>query len=129
MDGLRPDLELAVRHAWCRETSEDRDEWTPENASRGQCAVTSLVIRDLLGGDILIAEVRRRDGPPVERHAWNRLPSGEEVDLTFDQFRAGETLGPPQVSEPQVEIYGRARYLRLRAAVRSRLGLAAEQAS
>lgn len=122
MDDLRPDLERALRDAWCRETSEDPGEWTPENASRGQCAVTSLVIRDLLGGDILIAEVRRVDGPPVERHAWNRLPSGDEVDLTWDQFRAGETLGPPEVTEPQVEIYGRDRFLLLRDAVRSRLG-------
>jgi hypothetical protein len=49
------------------------------------------------------------------------LPSGEEVDLTFDQFRGGETLGPAEVREPDPRIYGGERLERMRRAVRERL--------
>jgi hypothetical protein len=93
------DLETAIRAAWSRDTSDDPHEWTPDWASRGQCGATALVLRELLGGDILIAEVLL-DGEPIERHAWNRLPSGLELDLTREQFRRGETLGEPVVAEP-----------------------------
>jgi hypothetical protein len=119
---VSPELERAVRAGWSRETSEDPVEWSAENPSRGQCAVTALLLRELLGGEILIATVLPREGEPSERHAWNRLASGDEVDLTFDQFRAGETLGPPQVVEPDPRIYGPQRLARLRLAVRERLG-------
>lgn len=94
-------LEDAVRRGWGRDTSDDPDEWTPEHASRGQCGVTSIVLRALLGGEILMADVHGSH-IPGERHAWNRLPGGVEIDLTADQFRAGETLGPAAVDEPYV---------------------------
>ena len=43
-----------------------------------------------------------RDGRRLERRAWNRLPSGLTLDLTRDQFRAGELLGAPTVQEPML---------------------------
>ena len=49
------------------------------------------------------------------------VPSGEEVDLTFDQFRDGETLGPAEVAEPDPRIYGSDRLERMRSAVREHL--------
>jgi hypothetical protein len=94
-------LEAAVRRAWSQDTSDDPDEWTPARASRGQCGVTSIVLRALLGGEIVMADVHGSH-IPGERHAWNRLPGGVEVDLTADQFRAGEALGPAAVDEPYV---------------------------
>jgi hypothetical protein len=112
------ELELVIRAAWSRDTSEDPDEWSAENPARGQCAVTALVVRDLLGGDILIATVLPASGQPQERHAWNRLPSGLAVDLTGDQFRAGERLGPPEFREPRSDPADRERYERLSARVR-----------
>ena len=66
-------LEEAIRSAWDRETSDDPDQWSAENPARGQCAVTALLVRALLGGDILIANVLR-NGKRVD--AWNRLPAG-----------------------------------------------------
>lgn len=97
-------LETAIRTAWCRETSDDPDEWTPSNPARGQCGVTALVVRDYLGGEILIATVIPKDGsPPTERHGWNRLPSGIEIDLTWEQFHAGERLGPAAAREPMIK--------------------------
>jgi hypothetical protein len=109
-------LEAAIRAAWGRDTSDDPDEWTPDWSARGQCGVTSLVVRDLLGGEILIAPVigSAQEG---EHHAWNRLPSGLELDLTAEQFLAGETLGPAVAREP----YGHERAAVLAARVRERL--------
>jgi hypothetical protein len=110
----------AIRASWTRATSDDPDEWTPEWVSRGQCGVTAFVVRELLGGEILIAPVHGSH-QPNEHHAWNRLPSGEEIDLTLDQFRAGETLGEPRVGEVHVVADGVDRGALLLDAVRERL--------
>lgn len=93
------ELERAIRAAWGRDTSADPDEWSEANRARGQCDVTALLVRELLGGEILIANVVR-DGRRVERHAWNRLPSGLTLDLTRTQFLDGEELDTPAVQEP-----------------------------
>jgi hypothetical protein len=116
------ELQQAVRAAWCRETSDDPDEWSFENPSRGQCGVTALVLRDYLGGELLIAPVLPADGSqPRERHCWNRLGSGLHIDLTREQFRNGETLGEAAVQEPLVKTRGKDRYELLAARVRERL--------
>jgi GNAT superfamily N-acetyltransferase len=95
------DLEAAIRASWGRDTSADPDEWTADNPSRGQCDATAVLIRSYLGGEILVADVLR-DGRRLERHAWNRLPSGLTLDLTRDQFRAGDELGYPAAQEPMM---------------------------
>jgi GNAT superfamily N-acetyltransferase len=92
-------LEAAIREAWSSETSADPGEWSPENPARGQCDVTAMLVRSYLGGEILVANVLH-EGRRVERHAWNRLPSGVTIDLTRDQFRRGERLGEPAAEEP-----------------------------
>jgi hypothetical protein len=93
------ELEDAIRTAWSAETAEDPSGWSADNPAKDQCAVTALLVRELLGGEILIANVVK-DGRRLERHAWNRLDSGVEIDLTRSQFRAGEQLGTPRVEEP-----------------------------
>jgi hypothetical protein len=93
------DLEAIIRKAWCRDTSDDPDEWTESDSARGQCGVTAMVIHELFGGVLLVSDVSR-DGARVETHYWNRLPSGIDVDLTREQFRRGETFGQPRVIDP-----------------------------
>lgn len=88
------ELEAAIRSSWSRETSEVPDEWSEENPAWGNCAVTALVVRDYLGGELVIAGVVR-DGVRVDRHVWNVLPSGLAVDLSRDQFRNGERCEAP----------------------------------
>ena len=95
------DLEAAIRASWSQETSADPDEWTVDNASRGQCDATAVVLRSYLGGEILVADILE-GGRRIERHAWNRLPSGLTLDLTRDQLRTGQELGPPSVQEPML---------------------------
>jgi hypothetical protein len=91
-------IEDAIRESWSRDTADKDDDWTPENPSRGQCDVTSLVVQDIFGGELLAAGVFR-DGERVESHMWNRLPGGIELDLTRDQFANGEVIGEPSVRE------------------------------
>lgn len=116
------DIEQAIRAAWSRETSDDPDEWSEWNPARGQCAVTALLIRELLGGDILVANVLR-GGVRVDRHAWNRLPSRLTLDLTREQFVRGERFGEPRIEEPILTHRHPERFATLRERVRSRLGL------
>jgi hypothetical protein len=116
------DVETAIRGAWGRETSDDPDEWSEANAARGQCAVTALLVHELLGGDILVANVLR-DGVRVERHAWNRLASGVTIDLTREQFRNGEALGEPRVEELVLTDRNQEHFTTLRERVRSQLRL------
>lgn len=98
------DVEQALRASWTMETSDDPKKWSPENPALGQCAVSALVIRALYGGDIVIATVLDRDGErTADGHAWNVLPSGEQVDFSFDQFLDGEGLGPEIVTEPVID--------------------------
>ena len=88
------DVGPAVRAAWCLQTCDDADvaDWSPANPARGQCGATALTVHDLLGGELLVAEVRHPDGSRQGYHHWNRLPGGVEVDLTSEQFAPGEVV-------------------------------------
>jgi hypothetical protein len=79
----RPDLEAAVRAAWALDTCDpvDAADWSPANPSRGQCGSTALIIHDVLGGELLIAEVVRGDGSRQGVHYWNLLPDDERPRL------------------------------------------------
>lgn len=115
----------ALRSSWARDTCDEADvaAWTPQRPSRGQCGATALVLHDLYGGELLLAEVWSRDGWLQGYHWWNRLPGGAEVDLTGDQFGPGETVQSPRVvlrpEGPPRRC--RAQYERLRGRVRARL--------
>ncbi len=121
-------LEQVIRESWSRDTSDNPDEWSPTNPSRGQCDITCLVVHDLVGGELLGADVYLGE-ERIEGHMWNRLSSGVEVDLTRDQFRRGEAIGVPHqcprpsefpASHPRYHRYEQ--YLVLSKRVRARLG-------
>lgn len=94
-----PEVVAALRSSWGRDTCDDADVevWSPRAPSRGQCGATALVLHDLFGGELLLAEVWLPDGRLQGYHWWNRLPGGVEIDPTADQFRSGETVQPPRV--------------------------------
>jgi len=81
-------LTRAVREAWSRATAAP-GQWDPALPAAGQCAVTALVVQDLLGGDLLRATIAGRS------HYWNRV-AGADVDLTREQFRSFDLDGPPE---------------------------------
>lgn len=87
-------IERAVRAGWAPDTCDvaDLPDWSPENPARGQCGVTALVLQDLLGGELLLADVTHADGSRQGVHYFNRLAGGIVVDLTREQFTDGEVV-------------------------------------
>jgi hypothetical protein len=91
------ELERAIRDSWSEETCDPVDlPWSPGNPAKGQCGVTALVVQDLLGGELLMAEVHHADGTRQGVHYWNRLAGAAELDLTREQF-TDEVVGEPDM--------------------------------
>jgi hypothetical protein len=70
-------LEQALKKAWGKDTSYCPNE--NGSASRGQCAVSAMIIQDHIGGEICKVKVGS------ESHYFN-LINKEIFDLTRDQF-------------------------------------------
>ena len=70
---------------WCKETAHPayQKNWTADNPSAGQCAVTALVVQDLYGGEIYSCKVGRNS------HFVNIIDD-KIVDMTSAQF--GENI-------------------------------------
>jgi hypothetical protein len=117
------ELQEAIRASWGPDTTEEPGVWDEDNRAWGNCAVTALVVRDYLGGDVVVSGVVR-DGVRVDRHAYNRLPSGLLVDISRDQFRNGEQFEAPEVVEHFLSATTFERYEILAARVRATLGVA-----
>lgn len=118
-------IEQIFRAAWGADTCDPAEtSWSAANPARGQCGVTSLVLQDLLGGTLLLADVHV-DGEKVGHHYWLRLGS-VEIDLTRDQFLPSEIVGSPNevIRPPDAPRRCREQYELLRARVFQALGVA-----
>jgi len=83
-------LELALQQSWSRETSSDPQNWNPNNPAWGQCAVSSLIAHDYLGGEIVWGNAILPDGRTIS-HYFN-LVKGQEKDFTRSQFPEGTII-------------------------------------
>jgi len=83
-------LESALNDSWSRDSSSDPGNWTLDNPSWGQCAVTALVVNDYLGGDIVWANAVLPDGKEIS-HYFNKI-SDSEKDFTRVQFPVGTVI-------------------------------------
>ena len=72
-------IEMSFTKETCYSTLQDK--WNIDNPSLGQCAVTSLVVNDFLGGKIMRCESE------TGSHYYN-LINNEIIDLTSDQFNS-----------------------------------------
>lgn len=68
--------------------------------------MTALVVQDLVGGELLLADVYNHDGSTQGVHYWNRLAGGLEIDLTREQFSASEVVQSPSVVERPADLTG-----------------------
>ena len=85
----------ALEASWGDDTAYDKSDWTPENPARGQCVVTSLVVQDFLGGDLMKYTV---DADNVhESHYCNKLDNGTVLDVTAKQYTFPVNLRPVPV--------------------------------
>ena len=66
-----------LKQCWSRQSS---SLWTENNPACGQCGVTSLVIQDCFGGDILKTHLANG-----QLHFYNRIEN-ERIDFTDEQF-------------------------------------------
>ena len=79
------DLYNALKKCWCAETCAPRmrSDWNEDDATLGQCSVTSFLVQDLFGG--MVFGIPLGDG---NYHCFNVV--GDTVfDLTSEQFRLG----------------------------------------
>jgi len=72
------DVHRALRKAWSPSTA---SQWTASNPAAGQCNVTSLLIHDMFGGELLKTPL------PAGDHFYNRI-EGKRYDFTASQFDA-----------------------------------------
>jgi hypothetical protein len=126
------DLQAIIRSGWSAESCDpvDVQDWSPQNPARGQCAVTALVLQEILGGELLLADVLNEHGSRQGVHFWNRLAGGLEVDLTREQFKPSEVVQTPTVVDrpddlTTVRLYPQ--YQALAGAVLARLSATADQ--
>ncbi|MGN6318156.1 YunG family protein [Trinickia sp.] len=73
------DLYRALSRVWAGDTSSPTGAWSPSNPAQNHCSVTSLVVQDHFGGEILTT--RTAGGT----HFYN-LIHGKKWDLTVSQF-------------------------------------------
>ncbi|SMG55126.1 YunG family protein [Paraburkholderia susongensis] len=73
------DLYRALVRAWSADTSSPTNAWSPSTPARNHCSITSLVVHDYFGGEILTT---RTSGGT---HFYN-LIDGKRWDLTISQF-------------------------------------------
>jgi hypothetical protein len=121
-------VDEALRAAWAADTCSPDDvaraAWHPDNPAWGHCDITALVVGDIFGGDLMVGEVHAADGSQHGFHSWNVLPTGVQLDLTFEQFRQGQVVTGARVVErpPGPLPRRREEYALLRERVAARLG-------
>ena len=73
-------LEEALKSSWIRETSNQPEKWSSANPALGQCVVSSLMVNEMFGGEIIRGEFKNG-----QTHYWN-LVGKNIIDLTKSQF-------------------------------------------
>jgi hypothetical protein len=73
------DLYRALSQVWSADTSSPTGAWLTSSPAKNHCSVTSLIVNDYFGGDILTT--RTIGGT----HFYNRI-DGKKWDLTVSQF-------------------------------------------
>ncbi|QHJ01050.1 hypothetical protein GT347_25525 [Xylophilus rhododendri] len=73
------DLYHALVSVWSADTASPPEAWSPSNPAKNHCSVTSLIVQDYFGGEILTT---RTSGGT---HFYN-LIDGVKWDLTVSQF-------------------------------------------
>ncbi|MDI3381781.1 hypothetical protein ACFPPF_19380 [Xenophilus aerolatus] len=74
------DLYRAISRVWAADTASPTGAWSLSNPAQNHCSITSLVVQDCFGGDVL--STRTSGGT----HFYNRI-DGVRWDLTVSQFR------------------------------------------
>jgi len=81
------ELAYILRLVTQADTSISPERWQSVNPLWGHGDVVALIVQDYFGGDLLGAQLYQLpEFASIGKHYWNRLPDGQEVDLTERQF-------------------------------------------
>lgn len=84
-------IEWFLYQAWSKESSYSPDDYEQHDKSYGQCAVTALLLQDILSGEIMRGWAINKEENVRVRHYWNRF-GDTHVDCTWKQFPEGTTI-------------------------------------
>lgn len=73
---MKKDILNALRKLW---SSQSSSKWSLDNLAKGQCGVTSLVVQDILGGEIRKTFLK-------EGWYFYNVINGVKMDFTEEQF-------------------------------------------
>ena len=73
------ELYRAISRIWAADTSSPTGVWSPSNPAQNHCSITSLIVQDHFGGEILCTKTSGGT------HFYN-LVDGVKWDLTVSQF-------------------------------------------
>lgn len=74
---------VTLQKSWSADTAYESNDWTLANPARGQCAVTSLIIQDFFGGDIVRFAVESNG---VHEKHYANIIKGTLIDVTRSQY-------------------------------------------
>lgn len=86
-----------IQKSWSAQSSFVPEEWSPRNPTRGQCAVTAIIVQDELGGEIMKCDVA---GDAA--HFYNKTEGGQIIDLTRVQFDESVVFGVEKVADREI---------------------------
>ena len=84
------EIESAIQSSWSIDTTYCADDYAARHPAWGNCAVTALLLQELLGGDLMRGWAIE-PGQSATAHYWNRV-NGLDLDLTWRQFAQGTIL-------------------------------------
>ena len=85
---MKPSLEILTKilqSSWSVDTARTPSEWNESNPARGQCVISSLIVQDYFGGELIRYKVT---GEGIdETHFCNLLDGDILVDTTVSQYQ------------------------------------------
>lgn len=85
MDISLKTLASAVRSSWSADTARTPSEWSESNPARGQCVISSLIVQDYFGGELVRFKVTGEGMD--ETHFCNLLGGDILIDTTISQYQ------------------------------------------
>ena len=123
----RSEIESAIALSWSIDTTYCVDDYAAKDPAWGNCAVTALLLQQLLGGELMQGWARE-PGRRGTAHYWNRV-NGSDVDMTWRQFAPGTILTDDRIVDYGVLVenqWMRDRYENLLAAFCDRMNRVAQ---
>ena len=84
------EISKALQASWSADTAYSPEDWSNDNKARGQCVISSLIVQDYLGGDLIRYEINQDQ--LHETHYMNQLSDGTAIDTTASQYTSAVNM-------------------------------------